>query len=133
MLRVKGSLDLRRPPAIKVLDSKLRFTSCLRYLGIMYGHSLTVSEYVDYISGRAKAKFSSITARTGSKWGYGFRARSLLYKAIFVSIATYGAAGWAHKLTQEHLAALNDAQRFALIRVPSLLERSSPAYMDSYP
>lgn len=117
MLQVRGTLDIDRPPRIRIQDTALQYASCLRYLGIMYGRHLTVSEHVEYISARAKQRFFNLSGLAGSKWGYGFRARSLLYNAIFESIATYGATGWAHRLSRSRIAALNSAQRFALISV----------------
>lgn len=117
MLLIKGFLDIRRPPLVKVADKSLKMKPIVRYLGVYFGTRFNVAPHVNYIATKTRNMFNKLSQIAKARWGLNHRSMTVLYKGLFIPIITYAAAGWSDKLNVHHIRTLTAAQRHALLRV----------------
>ena len=117
MILLKGFLDIRRPPTVKIGSRSLRMVSESRYLGVTYGTRMNITPHINYIYNKSKTILSQFARVAKSTWGLNNSIMESLYKGVFIPIISYAAAGWADKLNTHHHRKLNQAQRYALIGV----------------
>ncbi|KAG7196382.1 hypothetical protein KM043_018806 [Ampulex compressa] len=117
MILLKGSLDTRRPPTVKVGAVSLKLNTTVRYLGIHFGTRLNISPHVTQICNKARRLVNRLSIVAKTHWGLNCRTMRSLYKGLFVPIVTYAAAGWADSLNVHHKRRLDGTQRYALLRV----------------
>lgn len=117
MLLIKGFLDIKRPPTVKIEQKSLKMTSAARYLGVHLGTRLNITPHVHHITDRTKQVFNKLAHVARAHWGINFRNMLTLYKGVFVPMITYAAAGWMDRINTWHRKKLIQAQRHALLRV----------------
>lgn len=117
MLLVKGFLDTRRPPTVKIGQISLKMPQSVRYLGLHFGPRLNVTPHVKQITDKSKKIFNRLACIAKAHWGVGFKSMLILYRGIFEAIISYAATGWSDKVNTHHLRKLTQAQRYALLRV----------------
>lgn len=116
MILLKGFLDIKRPPTVRIQNCSMKMASVVRYLGIHFGTRLNVAPHIHYITSKSKLIFNKLSHLAKAHWGITHRNMMTLYKGVFIPIITYAAAGWSDRINACHLKLLNQAQRFALIR-----------------
>lgn len=117
MVLLKGYLDLKRPPTVRIGSSSIKMKTTVKYLGLQIGTRFNIMPHVAYICEKSKRVFNNIAQVAKATWGLNTNTMRELYRGVFVAIITYAAAGWADKLTEYHEKRLISAQRTALIRV----------------
>lgn len=117
MILLKGFLDIKRPPTVKIGQSSMRMASAVRYLGVHFGLRFNITPHIKHITRKSKTTFNRLSHIARAHWGISYRNMMTLYKGIFVPVITYAAAGWGDKLNAWHTKTIAHAQRYALLRV----------------
>lgn len=117
MLLLKGMLDIKRPPTVKVGNSSLRMVPTAKYLGVHLGTRLNITPHVKYVANKSKQVFNKLAHIARAHWGVNYVTMSALYKGVFQPIVTYAAPAWCDKLQVWHRKHLVQAQRHVLLRV----------------
>lgn len=117
MLLVKGFLDIKRPPTIRIGSGTIRMKKEVKYLGVAFGPRLNVTPHINAITTKAKNTFHSLARIASKNWGLNYQTLSTLYKCIFIPVITYAAAAWQDKANTHHIRKLIQAQRLALLKV----------------
>ena len=117
MILLKGFLDIKRPPTVKIGDKSLKMNSKVRYLGVHFGTRLNVTPHVDYITTKARNIFSGLVRLAKAHWGLNTRIIRILYKGVVLAILCYAAAGWAGMLNLHHHRKLRSAHRQSLLAI----------------
>lgn len=125
MLLVKGKLDARRPPTIKVGGQPLRLKPWVKYLGVHFGTGLSIKPHVDYLSHKIRSLFGCLARVARNTWGLKYKAMHAYYNGLFIPIVTYASAGWWDRLNKGAIRTLNSAQRFVLLRVTKAYRTAS--------
>lgn len=76
---------------------KVKFSQYARYLGVILSNGFYPAAHIRSAGQKSRESFMKVTRLGGRHWGLNFRARLVLYKAIFVSIVTYGPSAWADR------------------------------------
>ncbi|KAK9295481.1 hypothetical protein QLX08_010208 [Tetragonisca angustula] len=117
MILLKGFLDIKRPPIVKIGDKSLKMNSKVRYLGVHFGTRLNVTPHVDYITTKTRNIFSGLVKLAKAHWGLNTKIIRIIYKGLVLAILCYAAAGWAGKLNLHHHRKLRSAQRQSLLAI----------------
>lgn len=117
MLLIKGFLDIKRPPTVKIEGKSLKMVPTAKYLGIHFGTRLNITPHINSITNKTKQIFSRLAHVAKAHWGINYKNMHTLYRGVFISIITYAAAGWSDKINAWHKRKLIQAQRHALLRV----------------
>lgn len=117
MLLLKGYLDTKRPPTVRVYNKTIRMVDETRYLGVKFGSRLGITPHVNYISNKSRKTFSQLAAVARARWGISSGIMETLYRGVFIPIIAYASAGWADKVNAHHRRRLMQAQRYALLTV----------------
>lgn len=118
MILLKGLLDIRRPPTVKIGTTSLKMKPVVKYLGVKFGTRLNIMPHIHHISEKSKKTFNALATIAKANWGLNNKTLVTIYKGVFVPVATYAAAAWADRLNNSHhIRHLHKAQRNALIRI----------------
>ena len=117
MLLMKGFLDIRRPPTIKIETSTLKMRPVVRYLGIHLGTRMNITPHINYITEKSRNVFAGLVKLAKEKWGLTTKIIRSLYTGLVLQILCYAAAGWAERLNTHHVRKLKSAQRQALLAI----------------
>lgn len=115
MILLKGTLDIRRPPTVKIHDTSMKMVQSTTYLGLHIGTRFNITPHVNHICNKTKKIFNLLVHVARAKWGINTKNMNTLYKGIFIPIITYAATGWADKLNVHHKRSLVRTQRHALL------------------
>ncbi|CAK9796298.1 Retrovirus-related Pol polyprotein from type-1 retrotransposable element R1 (Fragment) [Anthophora quadrimaculata] len=116
MLLLKGFLDIKRPPTVKIENKSIRMAQTVKYLGVHFGTRFNIAHHTRYIADKCKTIFNNIAQMARAHWGLHRGTTSILYKGVFLPILTYAAAGWQDKISGWHVKTLTQAQRHVLLR-----------------
>lgn len=117
MILLKGFLDIRRPPTIRIGNTTIKMKPTVRYLGVHFGTRLNVTPHVNYITTKARSTFGKLVNLAKAHWGLDTKIITTIYKGLVLPILCYAAAGWASNLTVHHKRKLRSAQRLALLAI----------------
>ena len=92
---------------------------------LRYGHEGQLS--CSYGQTRCTERFNSLSIVARQKWGLRFNTLRVLYKGLFVPIATYAAAAWHEHLNKTCERVLLSAQRQVLLKVTKAYKTTSTA------
>lgn len=113
---LKGGLDSRRPPILKIYGKNITFKESCKYLGIYLEKDLRFTVHARYVRDRLLALCGQIKRVVAKRWGINRRTLELYYKAIFIPILTYGAPSWFSRVGSNVVArVLISAQRQYLL------------------
>ena len=124
---LRGKLDPRRAPHVRIGEGSLRLVQRLRYLGVTLQTNLKIDMHVQEVSEKAKVLFQALARLGGQNWGYAALNYNVLYKTLYQQVCAYAAHGWARWLLQRHKKKLLAAQRQVLIRVTKAYATTSTA------
>lgn len=116
MVLLKGFLDIKRPPTVKIGQVSMKMSPTVRYLGVHFGTRFNITPHIHYITSKSKNIFNKLSHIAKAHWGITYKNMTILYKGIFVPVITYASAGWSDKANAWHLKELTQAQRHALLR-----------------
>lgn len=94
---LRGSLDERHPPTLKMNGQKVKFKLQARYLGFILSKNMNPCVHLRQAGIKAREAMCKLARLEGHHWGLKFRARLIMYKAIYTSIVTYAASAWAER------------------------------------
>lgn len=97
---LKGKLDLKRPPTVKLYGKNIKFVSVSRYLGVYFGNGMTFKEHVKTQRDKLLALTGKLLRVGSSNWGLNKRTLGTLYKGVFLPILTYGGYCWFEETTR---------------------------------
>ena len=117
MLLLKGFLDIKRPPVVKIGNTSMKMNPKARYLGIIFGSRLSISPHIDYITAKTKRLFAGFSKLAREHWGLNTKVLRTIYTGLVLPVLCYAAAGWVHRLNTHHTRKLKSAQRQALIAI----------------
>ena len=80
---LRGKLDPRRPPHVRIGEGSLRFVQHLRYLGVTLQTNLKIDMHVQEVSEKAKVLFQALARLGGQNWGYAAVNYDVLYKPLY--------------------------------------------------
>lgn len=117
MILLKGFLDIKRPPTIKIEDTSLKMKNKVRYLGVHFGTRLNITPHIEHITAKARNLFAGLTKLAREHWGLTTKTIRTIYKGLYLPILCYAAAGWAENLRAHHIKKLRSAQRQPLLAI----------------
>ena len=117
MMLLKGTLDVRRPPTVRIAGRQLRLVRTVKYLGLLIQERFRFTDHVKAVTDKAKSVCAKLGRLAGSGWGYRGKTLLTLYKGVIVPRLTYGAVAWAEDMHQQDRNRLLSAQRAALLRI----------------
>lgn len=117
LMLLKGSLNMRSPPVIRIDGFTIKAPPTLTYLGVKMTAQLRFRANAHYICVKIPATIASIRAVSGPTWGTSYRTRRIYYKALSESVMLYAAPAWTHSLGAVDWRVLERAQRSALLAV----------------
>lgn len=113
---MKGTLDKERMPRLKLEGKNIKYSTEVRYLGIIINNKLNFIAHVKYLRDKLTKFVMMIRRLVRDEWGLKKNVLKVLYRAVVVPITTYGATAWFdkvfHSLVRKHLLA---AQRIMLL------------------
>ncbi|XP_067129853.1 uncharacterized protein [Centruroides vittatus] len=90
----------------------------IKYLGVILEHRLLWNDHVSYINNRTGKIFNTFAGLAKRKWGLASEALDIIYRQIFIPIATYACGSWGHDVNKVHICRkLIAAQRRALVQI----------------
>ncbi|XP_067132778.1 uncharacterized protein [Centruroides vittatus] len=90
----------------------------IKYLGVILEHRLLWNDHVSYINDRTGKIFNTFAGIAKRKWGLASKALDIIYRQIFIPIATYACGSWGHDVNKVHMRRkLIAAQRRALDQI----------------
>jgi predicted RNA-binding Zn-ribbon protein involved in translation (DUF1610 family) len=104
---------------IKVNNKPIKIETHLKYLGVIIDENLNYTKHIDYISNKIVKRFNCFLALYGNTYGYSFKNRVTLYKAIYESYIDYCSLAYANHLTKGQVKKLLKVQRKILLGVIS--------------
>ena len=125
MILLKGSLDIARPPRIKIDNGQIPMKRVVRYLGVRFGKNLSINTHIKTIREKCLGIFNAFKSIARKTWGLKHRELRILYKGIFLPVATYAAVSWEDKLLKGTKIQLQRAQRQALLTVTKAYKTTS--------
>ena len=125
MILFKGSLDIARPPRIKIDNGQIPMKKVVRYLEVWYKNKMNIAVHVKKICEKCMTVFNAFKSIARKTWGLKHKELRILYKGIFLSVVTYAAIGWEDKLLKGTTAQLQRAQRYALVTVTKAYRTTS--------
>lgn len=124
---IKGKFDIRRPPTIKIGSRSIRMVPTMKYLGVQFDMGMRVNSHVQTVKARCIERFNSLSIVARQKWGLRYNTLRVLYKGLFIPIATYAAAAWHEHLNKTCTQVLLSAQRQVLLKVTKAYNTTSAA------
>ena len=93
MLLLKGTLRSHKP-TVSFAGSNLNCSTEVKYLGITVGERLSFLPHISRLQDKLTSVAGKIRRVTRNEWGLSRRAVSIIYRGLFVAIATYGSSVW---------------------------------------
>ena len=106
-----------RPPTVKLDNAALKCARCVRYLGVLIGMRMSITEHVNSASAKGKILFSAMCAVARANWGLRFASLKAIYRGVFVPIVLYAIGSWGDRMNKGRDRRLLSAQKYALMRV----------------
>lgn len=94
MMLLKGKLSHSRPPLIRSGGVSLRYTTKVKYLGIMVAERMNFLVHPVYVRDKLNAVVGRVRRILKSDWGLSRRATRVIYGGLFVACAAYGSPVW---------------------------------------
>jgi hypothetical protein len=117
---LKGRLNKERMPKLCLDNVKIKFVSEVRYLGIIIDNKMNFVAHVKQLREKLVGFTMAIRRVAKEEWGLKKKVLKILYRAVIIPIATYGAAFWwdkvAHSMVRRHLLAAQRAILLVLTR-----------------
>lgn len=107
----------KRPPSIKIEGKGMRCPDEVKYLGVLIGTRMSIRAHVRETGARGKRLYGVLASVARANWGIGFRALKVLYRGVFLAVATYAAGGWGDLVTGALSKSVQSNQRQALLRM----------------
>lgn len=118
LAKTKGNaLNSRASIVIKIDGKSIKRVEHFKYLGVTFSTKMKVKEHIENISQKTSQIFNNLAKVAKRDWGIGYRALNIIYKGLYIPIATYAAAGWIDRTDKKSKDKLDKSQRTALIRV----------------
>lgn len=120
MMMLKGKLDTKRPPQVKLLQKSIKMVEEFKYLGVTFHagtKGLKAGRHLQNVSNKSKRMFTAIKGVAKREWGIGYKALRIIYKGLFLALTTYVASVWIDLVNIKDWSKLESAQRHALIGV----------------
>lgn len=115
-ISLKGGIKLGQ--TIRFGNTLVKTTSPVRYLGVLIDYKRNFWNHVQYVAGKTEDMYSRLRAATSADWGAGFKASTVIYKAVFLPAISYVAQIWANGTnTVKAIEHLGSRQRRALLSV----------------
>ena len=117
---MKGKLSRDRMPIIKINGRNVKYKIETRYLGIIIDEKMNFIAHAKYLRDKLTKFIMSIRRMAKEKWGLKTHILKILYKAVALPIACYGASVWfervEHTLVKRQLLAAQRVLLLALTR-----------------
>ena len=88
LYQLRGSLNMRSPPIIRLDGRTIRGEENPKYLGCLQGKDFNPAAHITI------AKYGSIRPVTRVQWGVTYWSRRIMYKALFETVALYACPAW---------------------------------------
>lgn len=118
-LMLKGFLDFKRNPTIKINGLAVKRFESMRHLGVWLDEKLSFSNHVEQVHSKSAKLMNKISRIATTKFKLPLNIYKLYYNAILVAITSYAASVWSHRLKL-----VKPAQKIQTIQRQSLLRIS---------
>lgn len=125
MMLLKGSLNMRSPPVIRIEGKTIKAPAVVTYLGVRMSTGLRFGANARYVRDKIPARVAAIRAMCGATWGLSYRSRQIYYSALCQSVLLYAAPAWMRGLRAADWATLLSAQRTALLTITQAYRTTS--------
>lgn len=112
-------------PILKMGTQVLKYSSEIKYLGIVFNDHLTWHNHIKAKVRKANKILQMVRTLVGHQWGLDPEKVHWIYQAIVKPTITYGCLVWAHTLTKDQCQALQSIQRRVLLAITHAM-RSTP-------
>ncbi|CAB0007509.1 unnamed protein product, partial [Nesidiocoris tenuis] len=102
MLLVKGALDNRRPPKIKVDGTSLKMAEEARILGVVVDQRLGFASHVRYVSQKAVQLFQILRRVARAQYAIEMEVAKTIYRGAYEGIITYACPVWEQESRKAH-------------------------------
>lgn len=107
----KEQVKTRIENHVKIDNTALKISNKMKYLGIIIDEKLNFSCHLDYTINKIVNYYKLFLALYGNTFGYCYKNRVILYKAIFVPLISYCSRVYYNKLTKYQNFRLRKTQR----------------------
>ena len=114
-----------RLPILKIGASNIPYEKSIKYLGVYYDEGMHVQTHYKYLSEKVTKLFHKLGRVAREEWGLRFGALNVLYRGVFLPMATYAAEGWYHLCTAQDLKVRRSVQRLALVTITKAYKTAS--------
>lgn len=129
-LLVKGKLDIKRPPGIKIYGKTVKFVEKHKYLGIIIDAKLTFLPHLKWNREKITKYMMKVKRHAHEEWGIRTPIMNIWYRAVCVPIFTYGSVLWYSRVTTvEALRQIRSMQRTVLMVITRACRTVSTAAM----
>ncbi|XP_023212069.1 uncharacterized protein LOC111614928 [Centruroides sculpturatus] len=113
----KGN-PLSKPPSVKIMGQKIRYSTSIKYLGLTIDHKLTWKNHIYNMYDKAVETSFALATIARNKWGLDYKARRITYIAVTQQIVAYGCEVWGRRVENKHIKRkLLSIQRLAAIYI----------------
>ena len=98
MILLKGTLDIRRPPTVKMEEDSVKLHEAARYLDVIFSERFDMLPHISFTQNEILIRFAELAKMAKANWRLKFKSLQMLYKCVFLPKATYAAAGWWDKV-----------------------------------
>ncbi|XP_067128373.1 uncharacterized protein [Centruroides vittatus] len=133
---------LCKPPAVNISNSRIKYSTTIKYLGLLLDHKLLWKDHIQEAYNKAHAVSHALATIAKNKWGLKYKARRATYQAVTQQIVAYGCEVWGHRINTYHtrrkllslqrLAALYTARAYRTAPTDGLLVLSNLTPIDLY-
>lgn len=127
LMLLKGKLNIRSPPVIRIDGETIKSPESLTYLGLSMTPGLKFGVNATAIKNRVPSRIAAIRSLSGASWGASYKTRQVYYTALCESVMLYAAPAWIRELRAADWAVLERAQRTALLAVTQCYRTVSTA------
>jgi hypothetical protein len=115
MLYLRGNLDPRRPPLVRLYGHSLKLVDSFKYLGVWLSKNLSPITHAKTISAKGVARLYEISRLSKASWGFRTRDLMVVYRGVFLPIVTYAVSFWHGAAPASVARILIAAQRRVLV------------------
>lgn len=109
---------LKKKMSIKINQEKIKQSTSLKYLGIMFNDRFTWTDHVNYVYNKTLKAINNFRSITSNNWGLSPKASRILYLGAIEPSITYASQTWGYAINNSNIKKkLLSIQRLAALRI----------------
>lgn len=102
-MMLKGRLNKDRLPNIKINNEKIKFKTCVKYLGMIVDEKLSFVEQAKYLRNKILKLTMALRRVTRETWGLKSHIINIMYSAVVLPMTNYGSGIWFDAVQKTHV------------------------------